>query len=690
MRPTGTVTFLFTDIVSSVKLWEQAPDAMAQALEHHDEVLRSSVASHSGHIFSTGGDAFCAVFSRPSDAVGAAITGQRRLRAMEWPPAATIAVRMGIHTGTAVERDGDYFGTVVNLTARLMAAAHGGQVVLSAATRDSVADGLSSDVVVVDLGEHRLRGFTMGHRVFGVAEGGGATDFPPLRTEGGSHGNLPVPVSRLIGRVTEIDEVEQFLRRDDRMLTLTGSGGVGKTRLALAVGVTVRDRFPDGVWWVELAPVGRDSDVTAVIAASVGVNPGGAVATRALALALEGRRLLLILDNCEHVLDAVGAVVDELVGRCPTLTVLATSRERLGIDGEHVVGVRPLGYETIHAPALELLVQRIDDEDVTGDVAEQAPLMEICSRLDGLPLAIELAAARCRVMGPSEVVARLADRFRLLSDRHRHDRHQTLQATVEWSYELLSDRERRLFDRLSVFVAGFRLEALEVVCAGDDFDAYEVDDLLASLVDKSLVEREARRFRLLETTRQFGARQLERNDAATGVPAAHAAYFAEFARCAGLGLQGPDEAAWDAWLRADWDNVRCRVPLGMRLGRHRHRERYRHRPGRTWSAASTGGVPVGRGGVSPVRGGPASQPAPPRRRGSVRLVGLGRRRVCCPSRPECDVGGCCRDRPVLLAGAGAVLAAAYTGRPIAVVELCAVTATHATRRAAIIGTRRSG
>ena len=550
------MTFLFTDIVNSVRLWEQAPDAMTEALERHDNVVRDAVASHAGHIFSTGGDAFCAVFSHPAEAVAAAVAGQRRLGAERWPAAATIAVRMGIHTGTAVERDGDYFGTAVNLTARLMAAAHGGQVVLSSATREILAQELWRDVDLVDLGQHRLRGFTMGQRVFGVAASGVAADFPPLRTEGAALGNLPVPVSRLIGRAGEIDEIDQFLRRDDRIVTLTGTGGVGKTRLALAVGSSLRDRFPDGVWWVELAPVGRDSDVAAVIAASVGVNPGGAAVASALALALEGRRLLLIVDNCEHVLDATAAVVDVLVSRCPTVTVLATSRERLGVDGEHVIGVRPLDHDTIRTPAAELLIQRIDDEDLTG-AAEHAALLEICSRLDGVPLAIELAAARCRVMGPSEVVARLADRFSLLSDRHRHDRHQSIQAIVEWSYGLLGDRQRRLFDRLSVFVGGFRLEAVEVVCSGDDFDADEVDDLFASLVDKSLVERDARRYRLLETTRQFAAEQLERNGASSVVHAAHAAHFSQFVRRVGLGLQGADEAAWDSWLRADWDNVRA-------------------------------------------------------------------------------------------------------------------------------------
>jgi predicted ATPase len=359
-----------------------------------------------------------------------------------------------------------------------------------------------------------------------------------------------------VGRLEEIASLESSLRRGTRVVTLTGAGGVGKTRLALAVGAALRHEFPDGVWWVELAAVDRDTDVAAVVAASVGVRPEGGPVTDALELALEGRRLLLIVDNCEHIVDAAASVVERLVRSCPTLAVLATSRERLGVEGEHVMAVRPLGYATRDAPAVVLLVERIDDDAVVADAADQAALVEICARLDGIPLAIELAAARCRALGPADVAARLTHRL-LVDHRRRQGRHQTLRATVEWSYDLLSERERRLFDRLSVFAGGFSLEAAEAVCGGDDLDAYELDDLVASLVDKSLVEREGRRYRLLEPIRHFAAEQLERNHAGPDLQAAHARCFMLFVRHARSGLQGPDEATWDTRLRADWGNVRA-------------------------------------------------------------------------------------------------------------------------------------
>jgi predicted ATPase/class 3 adenylate cyclase len=550
------VTFLFTDVENSTALWEAHPESMGRALARHDHLLRTAIGSHGGVVFATGGDGLAAAFGRAGDAVEAALEAQSSLAAASWPPPVDLRVRMGLHTGEAEERDGDYFGPAVNLAARLMAAAHGGQVVVSSTTKEIVEGALVDDVALVDLGEHRLRGVASPHRLFGVRAPGLASQFARLQTQNGPPGSLPIPLNRLIGREGEVRRLEQLLG-ESRVVTLTGPGGVGKSRLALAAAVAVQDTFPEGVWWVELAPVERPADVPAVVAASLGVRTGPGALGDALVAALEGRRLLVVLDNCEHVLHAADALVRDLVRGAATVKVLATSRERLGVEGERVLVVHPLAADSLDAPAVELLVERIDDQDVTADPAEQAALLEICQRLEGLPLGIELAAARCRALLPSEVVARLADRFRLLGDRRRGERHRTLRAIVEWSYQLLSESEQTLFARLSVFAGGLTLEAAEAVCAGGDLDRYDVGELLATLVEKSLVEHATRRYRLLETTRQFATELLQRGEGGERVRDSHLAFFTDFAGRARFGLRGPDEATWSARLAADMDNLRA-------------------------------------------------------------------------------------------------------------------------------------
>jgi class 3 adenylate cyclase len=445
------VTFLFTDVVGSVALWEQAPGAMHEALQRHDDVVRQVVARHHGYVMSTAGDAFHVVFDRAAQAVAAAVEAQRHLAAERWPDAAVIAVRMGIHTGEALERDGDYFGPAVNLTARLMAVAQASQVVISATTKAVVGRDLPADVDIVDLGDHLLRGLQSPQCVYALVGPGLAGALPLVISRTARPGSVPRPANRLIGRHADLRAVIDDVETGARLLTLTGPGGVGKTRLALAVAEALQPRFPDGVWWVELAPVGHDDDVVSTVATAVGIQGDVASSLDQLVVALEGRRVLVGLDNCEHVADGVTEVVQVLIRRCPTVVVLATSRERLSLEDEMVVAVRPLACDHAGAPAVELLAARIGD---ASDVDDQVPtLLEICRRLDGVPLAIELAAARCRTLGADAVLDRLGS-LAVLSDRRRDRRHRTLTDAVAWSYDLLNDRERRLLQRLSIFASG--------------------------------------------------------------------------------------------------------------------------------------------------------------------------------------------------------------------------------------------
>jgi predicted ATPase/class 3 adenylate cyclase len=549
--PSGVVTFLFTDVEGSTRRWEADAEAMRVALLAHDEVLRSAIEAHEGFLFSHTGDGVVAAFSSPRSAVDAAINAQR---ALELP------VRMGIATGEAELRDGDYFGTVLNRAARVMAAGHGGQVLLA----DSTAV-LLTGVDLLDLGPRRLRDVSAPVGVFQVRAQGLATEFPPLRALDTSPGNLRPAATSFIGRESEVAEVQAALHQH-RLVTLTGVGGVGKTRLATEVAARIADEFPDGVWFFELAAVTDPAAVPDAVAAVLGITqqPGKSV-SESVATALEGRTRLLVFDNCEHVLDAATDLVEAVLAQSATVKVLATSREGLGVGDEQVWPVPSLDLSGgIDSAAVNLFVERAQSVAPRFSMAtpdEADAVVEICRRLDGIPLAIELGASRMASMTASEVRDRLDHRFKLLvGSRRGLERHHTLRHAVAWSYGLLDDAEKTLLERCSVFAGGFDLQSACAVAGFDDGDDYTILDLLGALVRKSLLMADQSsgrtRFSMLETIRQFAEEQLVAGGEATEVRNAHARYFA--------GREADILALWDSprqreahsWLTVEMPNLR--------------------------------------------------------------------------------------------------------------------------------------
>ena len=553
--PSGTVTFLFTDIEGSTHLWESFPDAMGVALARHDEILRSAIEAHSGYVFATGGDGFCAAFAGASDAVDAAVEAQRGLGVEVWPAGCVLAARMGVHSGEAEERGGDYFGSTVNRVGRLHAVGHGGQIVVSATTEPLVRE----HVELSDLGRFRLRDFDDPASVFQVVADGLATDFPVLRTLDTFAHNLPSMVDEFVGRDTEVRELTESLRAS-RIVTLTGVGGTGKTRLAVEAAATVVDRFTDGVWLVELAPVIEPAAVPFVIGDAVGaVQQDGLTMAESLVRSLAPRNVLLVLDNCEHLLDDVAELVSMLVAKCPKLVVLATSREGLAVRGEQIVATPSLATDE----SVELFTARAAASGATIDGTNRGDVVGVVERLDGLPLAIELAAARTNALSVAEIGERLDDRFRLLrgGGRGRRERHQTLWNTVAWSYDLLSETEQAIFGRLSVFAGGFTIDAAQGVCA-PEFDEFDVEDAIIAFVERSLLVAESTsvgtRYEMLETLRQFGEAQLD--DTTTGaIRARHAAWYADYAEQAYMGVMTDDAIAWNRRGIAETDNYRIVV-----------------------------------------------------------------------------------------------------------------------------------
>ncbi|HXW34310.1 MAG TPA: adenylate/guanylate cyclase domain-containing protein [Acidimicrobiales bacterium] len=556
--PSGTVTFLFTDIEGSTSLWETAPDAMRAALERHDSILRSAIGGHGGYIFSTGGDGFAAAFARAGEAVTTAVEAQQGLMAETWPELARLRVRMGLHSGEASERDGDYFGTTVNRAARLMATAHGGQVVCSRSTTD-----LAAGVVAFhSLGEHRLRDLAAAEQVFQV----GDDVFPPLRSVDAVPTNLPTTRTELLGRSEEVATLAALTAKE-RLVTLTGVGGVGKTRLALGVAASVAPDYADGCWLIDLAPVSDGSEVPVVTAAAIRAP---VTAAAAIVTYLSDRRMLLLLDNCEHVIGDVADLVDGVLESANEIHVIATSREPLGLDGEVVRRVESLGVsaeeatieEARAAPAVRLFVERAEavaDRFVFDDTTV-GPVTEICRRLDGIPLAIELAAARLRSMSAEEISRRLDERFRLLGggSRRAQERQRTLSATVSWSHDLLSVDDQTVFRRLAVFPASFDLSATEEVASTED-DRFDVVDCLLSLVDRSLVQfdPEKGRYRLLETLRQYAADKLADAGETETFRRRHAQFFLALVLRRGPELLDDCYVEAHAALVAELDNLRA-------------------------------------------------------------------------------------------------------------------------------------
>jgi predicted ATPase len=513
------VTFLFTDVEGSTRRWEADAEGMRAALAAHDEVLRAAIEEHGGWLFKHTGDGVCAAFASPGSAVDAAVAAQR---ALELP------VRMGLATGEAELRGGDYFGVVLNRAARVMAAGHGGQILLAESTA-----GLLSGVDLLDLGPRRLRDLPTAVGVFQVRATGLRTEFPALRALDASPGNLRAATTSFIGRESEVAELQAAVKAH-RLVTLTGVGGVGKTRLALEVAARLADEFPDGVWFFELAAVTDPAAVPDAVAAVLGITqqPGKTV-TESVAAALEGRVRLLVFDNCEHVVDTVADLVEAILAASATVTILATSREGLGVSEEQLWRVPSLDVNAgTESAAVNLFLDRA--HSVVSDFSLAQPgeadaVVEICRRLDGIPLAIELAASRMASMTAGEVRDRLDQRFRLLvGSRRGLSRHQTLRHAVAWSYDHLDDAEKPLLERCSVFAGGFDLQsACAVMGSDDDFAILEVLD---ALVRKSLLVADRSsgrtRFSMLETIRQFAEEQLVAHGEASEIRAAHSRYFA--------------------------------------------------------------------------------------------------------------------------------------------------------------------
>ena len=484
---------------------------MRSALAAHDEVLRHAIDAHGGFLFKHTGDGVCAAFASPKSAVDAAVDAQQLLQ---------LPVRMGIATGEAELRDGDYFGTVVNRAARVMAAGHGGQILIAESTAVLVGE-----VDLIELGPRRLRDVPNPIAIFQLTAPGLQTDFPPLRTIDTSQGNLRAAASRLIGRDDDVDDVASAMR-SHRLVTLAGVGGVGKTRLALEVASVLADEFPDGVWVFELASVVDPAAVPDAVAAVLGITQQpGMTMSESIAAALEGRLRLLVFDNCEHVVDAAVDLIDLILARSATVKILSTSREGLGLADERLWRVPSLEV----VAAVELFRERAAS-DLSAE--EFTAVEEICRRLDGIPLAIELAASRMESMTATEMRDRLDHRFKLLvRSRRGLERHQTLRQAVCWSYDLLEEPEKALLERCSVFAGGFDVQGACAVSGFDDADEFTILDLLDSLVRKSLLVADRStgktRFSMLETIRQFAEEELVESGQAAEASSAHAHYFAE-------------------------------------------------------------------------------------------------------------------------------------------------------------------
>jgi len=556
------VTFLFTDIVGSTEMWERFPEEMGAALARHDTRLREAIETHRGYVFATGGDGFAVAFDDPSDALGAALMAQRSLRGLGRDGIADIYVRMGIHAGRAEERNGDYFGPDVNRAARVMSAAGGDQIVLTAEALAALQS--PRDATTHELGWFRLKGVPEPVQLFGAS----APDLPWVDQDVTSArivpGNLPTMPTEFIGRRAFLDDQADGLR-DHRLVTLVGTGGVGKTRIAIELARMTADRFPDGAWMVDLGPIGDPSSVISAVAStlSLSLRPGKSL-LESIVDALSDRQELLLLDNCEHVIEPVSELVEAIVTQCPRVTVVATSREPIGVAGERVVRVASLDLDE----AVELFYARAQalDDSLIRSVDDAESVGVICRRLDGIPLAIELAASRIRSLTLDDLARRLHDRFRLLrgSGRGAAERHQTLRATVTWSYQLLSDAEQIAFNRLSVFSGGFDLAAAEAVCGDlEDTGDEQVIDIVTSLVDKSMVSMDrtdsVTRYRLLETLRQYGEERLADSEDIAPTRDRHLEHYLALAVAARSMEMGPQQLNGDLFFEREWDNIRAAV-----------------------------------------------------------------------------------------------------------------------------------
>jgi predicted ATPase/class 3 adenylate cyclase len=585
--PTGTVAFLFTDIEGSTRLARVLDDAYESLLERHRSILREVFGRHGGFEVGTEGDSFFVAFSSPLHALRAAAEGQRALNAAEWPPEADLRVRMGLHLGEAKRRGGDYVGLEVHRAARIAAAGHGGQVLVSQAMAAVLGDRLPEELALRDLGEYRLKDFDAPAHLYQLLGPGLRAEFPGLRSVGTELTNLPSRLTSFVGREPELEELGALVEAH-RLVTLIGTGGTGKTRLMLQLAAELLGRHDDGVWLVELAPVASPDLIVREVARALGVpdEPGRPVLDTLVDF-LRSKSLVLLLDNCEHVIGAAAELVVRLLASCPSLAVLASSREALGVDGETVFQVPslvvpgPISPREEHDEQPALLPEEIAAVDAVRlfvdrasavlssfslTPANAAAVVEICRRLDGIPLAIELAAARITHLSAQEIALGLGDRFRLLTGGRRSavPRQQTLQALIDWSWDLLSEPDRSLLRRLSVFAGGCTMEAAAAVTRLDEDDRgnalFDTLDGLGRLVDRSLVVAEpggATRYRLLETIRQYAGDRLAAAGEVSAMRGRHLAFFLDLALQAEAALRGSEMVAWLRRLDPEADNLRA-------------------------------------------------------------------------------------------------------------------------------------
>jgi predicted ATPase/class 3 adenylate cyclase len=578
----GAITMLFTDIEGSTGLWEKEGERMAAALARHDALALAAVEGNRGLIWKSTGDGIYAAFDDPLDALNATLAFQRLLG----DPAAThgipIRVRCGLHLGAVERRDKDYFGAPVNRAGQIMSAGHGGQVLLSRAVVDALGERLPSGVSLRDLGRVRLKDLTTPEHIYQVLHPQLRQDFPPLRSLEATPNNLPQQTTSFVGREREVAQAKERLHQT-RLLTLLGMGGLGKTRLAMQIGADLMTAYPDGIWFVDLAPIVDPALVPSTTAQVLGVREEpGRTLTETLCAHLKPQKLILILDNCEHVVGACGQMVDALLRETPEIRVIATSREALRVQGEQTYPVYPLALpdrnaslETLaRSEAVQLFMERARLQKPGFSLTERdAPAVaEICTRLEGIPLAMELAAARMRSLSVQDINTRLKDRFKLLTGGSRValERQQTLRALVAWSYDLLQETEQRLLERLGVFAGGFDLESTKAICGTEPLAPDNLPELLSSLVDKSLVmadDSESRsRYRMLETLRDYARDRLIQREELAATAIRHCNHYFVMAKAANKGLQGPEQAEWTRRLEAEHDNLRAAIALALEKG----------------------------------------------------------------------------------------------------------------------------
>jgi len=579
--PSGTVTFLFTDIEGSTERWEKHHNAMKAAVARHEHMMRDAISRHAGYIFKTVGDAFCAAFATAPNAVNAALDAQRALSAEDFSAVHGLRVRMGLHTGYAEERDSDYFGPAVNRVARLMSIGNGGQILLSGAAHELAQHDAPHELRFTDLGLHRLKDLAQPEHVWQLTVKDLPSEFARLNSLDTLPNNLPVQVTSFRGREKDLEDLKAQLA-EHRLITLLGAGGVGKTRLAAQLGAEVLDRFRDGVWIADLATVNDAGLVSSVVARTLGVSQAQVrMVDESLTQSLKRKQLLLVLDNCEHVLEAAAAVADSIHRHCPEVRILTTTRQALGVSGEKVLRLASLAVpekvadleatEALGFGAVALFADRaslVDQSFRLGD-DNASSVCDICRRLDGIPLAIELAAARVKVMSIPTIAQRLDERFKILTGGSRTalPRQKTLSALFDWSYDLLSAPERALFNRAAIFAGSFTLDAATSVCAGGGIDQSDVLDLLVSLADKSLVAVDTsgghESYRMLESTRQYALEKLTASGERESLARRHAEYFRDVAQKAEKSFGSVPLSDWLKRVEPEVENFRAAMDWAL-------------------------------------------------------------------------------------------------------------------------------